>query len=305
MREILSIGECMVELARRGDGAFDLRVGGDTFNTAIYLSRLGAPVSYMTAVGDDPYSALIVEAAASEGVGTDTIRVAPGRMPGLYLIETTAGERRFFYWRDTSPARDLPERPDWETLVARLVAAGTIYLSGITLSLYTPRGLDRLADALSAARQSGARVVIDSNYRPAGWRGDVDRARIVYTRFWSLCDIALPSFDDEQALWGDATPADTFARLAGCGVTETCLKMAEGGATVSAGGTPRHVAPAATIEPIDTTAAGDSFNAAYLAARLAGQPPADAAAHGNRLAGIVIRHPGAIAPATATAAFSL
>ena len=83
MREILSIGECMVELARRGDCALDVRVGGDTFYTAIYLGRLGVPVSYVTAVGDDPYSALIVEAAASEGVGTDTIRVAPGRMPGL------------------------------------------------------------------------------------------------------------------------------------------------------------------------------------------------------------------------------
>ncbi|MFY0613122.1 MAG: sugar kinase [Hyphomicrobiaceae bacterium] len=305
MPEILSVGECMVEMARRRDGAFDLRVGGDTFNTAIYLSRLGVPVSYMTAVGDDPYSAMIVNAARSERIGTDAIRVVAGRMPGLYLIETASGERSFWYWRDNAPARDLFELPDADALITRLAAAGTIYLSGITLSLYSTDGLDRLAAALAQARQNGARVVIDSNYRPAGWRQDTARAQIVYARFWALTDIALPSFDDEQALWGDNTPDDTFARLTQFGVGETCLKMATGGAMVTTGNAPQHVPPAETLSPVGTTAAGDSFSAAYLAARLDNQAPARAAAHGNRLAGIVIQHPGAIAPAAATASFTV
>jgi len=305
MPKILSVGECMIEMARRPDGAFDLRVGGDTFNTAIYLARLGASVSYMTAVGDDPYSAMIVNAARSEQIGTETIRIVAGRTPGLYLIETASGERSFWYWRDSAPARDLFELSDAAALTARLAAAGTIYLSGITLSLYSDLGLDRLATALDQARQSGARVVIDSNYRPAGWRHDAARAQVVYSRFWSLADIALPSFDDEQALWGDTTPADTFSRLAKFGVGETCLKLADQGAIVATGDTQQHARPPQVIAPLATPAAGDSFSAAYLAARLNGQPPVAAAAHGNRLAGIVIQHPGAIAPAAATASFKI
>src|SRR5947207_4103512 len=109
---VISIGEVMIELARGGDGRFGIGCGGDTFNTAVYLARAGIDVAYATALGDDPYSDGIAALASAEGVGTDTIVRVPGRMPGLYLIETDpSGERRFYYWRDNSPARDLFELP--------------------------------------------------------------------------------------------------------------------------------------------------------------------------------------------------
>lgn len=305
MQQIVCIGECMIELARRNNDRFELKVGGDTFNTAIYLARLGAPVAYMTAVGDDPYSAMILDTAHQEGVDCNTIQVVAGRMPGLYLIETQAGERSFWYWRDTSPARELFELQGTAERLKRVANASTIYLSGITLSLYSPDGLDRLEEALVQARQSGGRVVIDSNYRPAGWQRDLERARRVYGRFWAHADIALPSFDDERALWGDKEPSDTLNRLGSFGVGEICLKMADEGAIVQTDGSAERVPPIAAIEPVDTTAAGDSFSAAYLWARLNGQPPAQAAANGHRLAGIVIQHHGAIAPKKATASFKI
>lgn len=305
MQHIVCIGECMIEMARRQDDGFELKVGGDTFNTAIYLARLGAPVAYMTAVGDDPYSAMIMDAAHQEGVDCDTIQVVPGRMPGLYLIETHAGERSFWYWRDTSPARDLFELDGAAHRLERMANAGTIYLSGITLSLYSPDGLDRLEEGLIQARQSGARVVIDSNYRPAGWQRDMERARGVYARFWAHADIALPSFDDEQALWGDTEPAETLNRLSSFGVGEICLKMADQGAIVQTDDSAERVPPETAIKPVDSTAAGDSFSAAYLWARLNGQPPTQAAVNGHRLAGIVIQHRGAIAPIEATQTFKI
>ncbi len=292
----------MIEMARRDDGAFDLQVGGDTFNTAIYLARLGASVSYMTALGDDPYSELILSTARSEQVNTDAICIVSGRTPGLYLIETSEGERSFWYWRDQAPARDLFELPDADWLADRLAGAATIYLSGITLSLYTDAGLDRLDRALQRAKENGAQVVIDSNYRPVGWQRDMARARSVYARFWPYADIALPSFDDEQSLWGDTEPNDTFARLEQFGVTEICLKMSDEGAIVHTSASSQLVSPDAPLVPVDTTAAGDSFSAAYLWARLNGQSARLAAEAGNRLAGIVVQQRGAIAPIEATAA---
>lgn len=301
MRDIISIGECMIELARRSDGAFEMRVGGDTYNTAIYLARLGADISYMTAVGDDPYSELIVQTALSEKICTQHIVIAEGRMPGLYLIETEAGERRFWYWRERSPARDLFELPGTAERCISLAGAKIIYLSGITLSLYPPAGLDKLAAALAEARQQGGRVVMDSNFRPAGWFRDTARARAVYERFWALADIALPSFDDEQALWGDATTDETLNRFAAFGCDEVCLKLAGDGAMTAWYGESDHVRPERRITPVDSTAAGDSFSAAYLWARLAGLEPKSAAIRGNRLAAVVIQHPGAIVPHEATA----
>jgi 2-dehydro-3-deoxygluconokinase len=55
-----------------------------------------------------------------------------------------------------------------------------------------------------------------------------------------------------------------------------------------------NIAPHEALRPVDTTAAGDSFNAGYLAARIGGASPIDAARAGHRLAGIVIMTPGAI-----------
>jgi 2-dehydro-3-deoxygluconokinase len=298
---VVSIGECMVELARGDDSRFGLSYGGDTFNTAVYLARAGIDVSYATALGDDPYSAGLMALARSETVGTDLIATVPGRMPGLYLIETANGERTFHYWRDRSPARDLFELPQDGTLAAALSRAGLVYFSAITLSLYSETGLAHFADALQQARAAGTLIAMDGNYRPRGWP-NAARAREVVARFWPLADIALPTFDDEVQLWGDATPRATAARLFALGVTEVAVKLGDAGALAGRAGTLTTSVPSAAIDPVDTTGAGDSFNAAYLAARLAGLSMEAAARAGNALAGIVIRHRGAIAPKEATGA---
>src|SRR5947209_8296139 len=116
-RRVVAIGEVMVELARANDGRYSLAFGGDTFNTAVYLARSGVPVAYATALGDDSYSDGVLAMATAEGVASDLVIRVAGRMPGLYVIETdSAGERRFYYWREMSPARELFELPDWPRL---------------------------------------------------------------------------------------------------------------------------------------------------------------------------------------------
>jgi 2-dehydro-3-deoxygluconokinase len=300
--DLVSIGECMVELSRQPDGRFSLAYGGDTFNTAVYTARLGRTAAYGTALGDDPYSQGILDLARAEAVSTDLVPHLPGRVPGLYIIETDErGERRFFYWRDSAPARELFELADSAPLLEAMAGARLVYFSGITLSLYGPAGLDRFEAALRSARRAGARIAFDGNFRPRGWRGDLARAREVFSRFLTLVDIALPTLDDEQALWGDEGAVATLERFAGHGVAEIAVKEGAGGAHLRHTGGAEHVPVPEAVTPIDTTAAGDSFNAGYLAARLAGRPPAEAARLGHRLAAIVIRHRGAIVPQAATA----
>lgn len=296
---VVSIGECMVELARGDDQRFSLSYGGDTFNTAVYLARAGIDVSYATALGDDPYSAGLMALARHETVDTGLIAIVPGRMPGLYLIETINGERTFHYWRDRSPARELFELPQANTIAGALNRAGVVYFSAITLSLYSQLGLARLAAALQQARSAGTLIAMDGNYRPRGWLNP-EHARDTIGRFWSLADVALPTFDDEAQLWGDIDPQATAVRLFARGAKEVAVKLGSAGALAGVSGALARVAPLTAVEPIDTTGAGDSFNAAYLAARLRDQPIEAAAHAGNALAGIVIRHRGAIAPRDAT-----
>ena len=131
---LVAVGEVMIELTRAADCRYRFAFGGDTFNTAVYLARGGIDVDYATALGDDPYSEALLALAVAEGIGTDLIIRVPGRVPGLYMVETDdRGERSFCYWRDTSPARELFELAEWGRIAERLLTAQMIYFSGITL----------------------------------------------------------------------------------------------------------------------------------------------------------------------------
>jgi len=291
------VGEVLIELGRGGDGRFALSCGGDAFNTAVYLARAGVDVAFATALGDDPYSDAIMALAAAEAVSMTPVLRLRGRLPGLCLIENSpTAQRRRHYWREGAPARELFELPDWMRVAESLIGAPLIYFSGITLSLYSNIGLGRFLAVLEAARQQGAKVVFDGNFRPAGWRGDLARTRTVFMEALKRVDIALPAYDDEAVLWGDPSPQATVARLQAFGIGEIVVKNGPNSALVAAAGGHEFVPVPEVVVPVDETAAGDGFNAGYLAARLDGGGPAQAAASAHRLAGQVIRHPGALLP---------
>lgn len=301
---VVSIGECMIEIAVKSGGEARLASGGDTLNTAVYLARQGVAVDYATALGDDPYSAQMLDLWRAEGVGTALVPRLARRVPGLYMIRTDdRGERSFHYWRDRAPARELFELPESAALAERLAGYDLLYFSGITLSLYSDRGRDAFHAGLSAARAKGARIAFDGNYRPRGWP-DKAKARDVFERFLALATHVLPTFDDEQALFGDADPQATIARLRGTGVGEIVVKCGSDGCHVATAETAVTVPVPAVVTPVDTTAAGDSFNAGYLAGRFAGLDPAAAAGRGHRLAAAVIGHRGAIVPLSAMPDFA-
>ena len=290
---VCCVGECMVEFAANAMGAARLGFGGDTLNTAVYLSRLGVATCYVTALGDDPYSDEMVRSWQQEKIDTSNVLRVAGRLPGLYGIRTdTNGERQFFYWRDQSPARQLFELPGAVALKMALGRAHWIYFSGITLSIFSAAGREAFYALLHAARSAGANIAFDGNFRPRGWP-DLAEARQTFARFMGLVTHALPTFEDETLLFGDTTSQATIARIQGYGVREIVLKCGAEGAIV-ADHESVWVPVAQRVQPLDTTAAGDSFNAGYLAARLAGKPPAQAALRGHRLAAAVIRQRGAI-----------
>lgn len=285
----------MVELSRVSDGVFSRGFGGDTLNTAVYLARLGIDVTYITALGDDALSGVMLANWEAEGIRTGEVLRVPGALPGLYMIERDSnGERSFLYWRSEAPAREFFDRADDATL-DRLSQFDWLYLSGITLSLYGERGMPRLIELLETTRRRGGRIAFDGNYRPRGWRTP-EHARRAFDKILPLLDLALPTAEDEQMLFGDVDGHATLERLTSAGVKEVIVKRGPQGCLVAAGGEVVDIAPPAIVSPLDTTAAGDSFNSAYLAARIGGASPRDAARSGHRLAAVVIMSPGALIP---------
>jgi 2-dehydro-3-deoxygluconokinase len=293
----ICVGEATVELARSGDGRFALQSAGDVFNTAIHLARAGQPTAFASALGDDPYSDAIVALAAAQGIATDLIARVPGRLPALALTDADAkGHRRHHVWREAQPTREPFELPNWSHTAQALTTAKLIYFSGITLSLYSNVGLGRFLAAVEMARGQGVMIAFDGNFRPHGWKGDLARARAVFAEALKRVDIALPAYDDEAVLWGDPSPEATVERLQAFGVNEIAVKNGPNGALVANLDRRDMVPVPEVVRPVDATAAGDGFNAGYLAARLSGRNAFDAAAAAHKLAGQVIGHPGAIGP---------
>jgi 2-dehydro-3-deoxygluconokinase len=289
----------MIELVEHPDGTLTRGFGGDTLNTALYLARLGVPTDYVTALGTDPFSDELLAAWQAEGIGTGMVPRLPGRLPGLYMIQTDAtGERRFHYWRDSAPVRQLFNLPETPAIRAALIAADLVYLSGITLSLFDDPSRERLFETLAQARRRGSRVAFDTNFRPRGWP-DHAAARLVYDRMMRHADIVLAGVEDDALLHGSAEPGELAARLTAAGVPEIIVKLADPACRVLADGADTIVRGTSVADIVDTTAAGDSFAAGYIAARLAGAGAVAAAGAGHRLAGIVVRHRGAIIPRAA------
>ena len=291
---VLAVGEAMVELSPTGDAElWRLGFAGDTLNTAWYLRHLlpaDQAVGYLTRIGQGGFSQRLRDFIGGAGIVTDHIGTDPVREVGLYAIELQDGERSFAYWRSASAARGLADDP---AALRAFTQAGLIYLSGITAAILPPVGRDRLAAALADARAAGAQVAFDTNIRPRLWE-DAATLRDQITRFAGLADLVLPSIDEESAQFGDASPQDCIARYLAAGARQVVVK--NGGGPVHYGGAEGTgcVDDLPRVQPVDTTAAGDSFNAGYLAARLAGQGIPAAIRAGHAVACRVIAARGAL-----------
>ncbi|WP_296163099.1 sugar kinase [Rhodoferax sp.] len=302
--KVAFFGECMLELNGTAFGAMQQSYGGDTFNTAVYLSRCGGGAIkswYATALGDDALSLELERRWAQDGLALDLVRHIPGRMPGLYQIQVDAqGERRFSFWRDNSAAKayfDVAETP----LEAQNDQWDAFYFSGISLAILPADGQNRLLAFAQTLRTRGATVVFDNNYRPSLWP-DIALARDCFSRAFAVADTALITADDHLALFGFASLERAVAAAQALDVPEIVIKRGAAPTLVRSGSGPWHSVPTQTVtNVVDTTAAGDSFAAGYLSRRLRGDTPEDATQFGNRLAARVIGHHGAIIPLDAMA----
>ena len=296
MSTLVVIGECMVEVAPAEAGLYRLGYAGDTFNAA-WTSRLLLPpdhgVRYVTSIGTDWMSDALLAFMQEAGLDLAYVRRDPVRSVGLYAIRLNEGERSFAYWRSNSAATTLADDP---AHLARALRGATMALcSGITLAILPPEGRRNLHDALVTARRAGTRIVFDPNHRPRLWQNDA-AARDALSAFCRMSDIVLPSFSDEAALFGDASPMETADRLGRLGAGEIVVKNGPDAALCVTPAATNWVEACAVTRPVDTTGAGDAFNGAYLAARLQGAAPMEAAHQAHRVARLAVRTRGALVP---------
>ncbi|MDN2658595.1 sugar kinase [Neptunomonas sp. CHC150] len=296
---IACIGECMVELQTK-EGDIKQSYGGDTLNTAVYLSRLTAQhdiqVHYVTALGMDPFSHSMIESWRQEGINTDLVMRLIDKCPGIYYIEIDhTGERSFYYWRNDSAARYLFCQKETPSLLQQLMHFDALYLSGISLAILSEQDRETLLTFLSSYKAHGGKVFFDNNFRKQLWPSK-EEAIYWYNRALQVTDTALLTFDDEIEIYGEHAIDACIERSLNANVREVIIKRGADNCFVVVEGNVSEV-PALKVDNIvDTNAAGDSFNAGFLKTRLLQGTAADAAASGHKLASTVIQHKGAVIP---------
>lgn len=296
-QRIAVIGECMIEL--HGEPPHLTQgFAGDTLNTAVYLARLTEPdpvkVSYITAIGTDPFSDRMLDFWGHEGIDCSNVLRLADRNPGLYIVSVDDnGERSFTYWRGESAAKAMFSCTGAEDNLSALREFDWIYLSGITLAILPDESRSKLFHSLQLAKNGGSRIVFDNNYRPRLWP-DAATARRFYDELLPLCDIALLTLDDEQLLCPQWTQEQIIAHSRTLGVPELVIKRGAEPCLIYTDMGETQVAAEKVAKVVDTTAAGDSFSAGYLAARVHGLSVEAAARQGHALASRVIQFPGAL-----------
>lgn len=288
-QRICCAGEVMIELApASGDHQYRQDFAGDTFNTAVYLARAGQHVQYLTKLGDDRFSVAITARLKQESIDTDRVQRIPGRQPGLYIISNNEqGERKFSYWRYHSPARELFDQP------TSLPDVSVFYFSGITLAV-THSGLENLLVTLEGLRDQGTRVVFDPNFRKELWDNH-SQAQAHYRAVLPLCDTIVATQGDDALLWQVDDPMDSQAMYREYGAEEIVIRS-PGLAAYACQGAEQIQSQAAAVAAIDTTGAGDAFNAGFLAGRLQGEDLQTAIARAQAMAARVVQYRGAIIP---------
>lgn len=296
---IACVGEAMIELSlTKTPGPAHAGIAGDALNTAIYMQRvIGAPhqVSFVSVIGTDTLSDQIYSFVVDQGISTDGLRRELHRLPGIYAVSTDSmGERSFLYWRENSAAR-LLFQDGGQTCFDALKGFDVIFLSAITLAILPEFVRAELFKWITQFRVEGGKFAFDSNYRPRLWNSRIE-ARDNVEKAWQLCDIALPSLDDEIELFDEANEAAVLKRFATYNGLMGVLKRGDRGPyPINMPLGPSLIfAPASLV--VDTTAAGDSFAGTFLAKHLTGSNLAESMTSAHECSSTVVGYQGAIIP---------
>ena len=280
---ILSVGDVLLDILllpqlqrEEQRSGIAVRGGGSAANTAAWVEHLGYPVRFVGCVGGDPLGAMLAAELRAGGVQT-AVRTVAGAETGCVAVEVTpAGER---VMRSARGANEALSPED----IRRAVSPGVkgVHLTGY--ALLGPYGPELLEAAGQAARAAGALLSFDPSSQ-----GVVNRFGERLLEEVERCgvDLLLPSRPEAEELTGETRVAKAAEQLASS-ARMVVITDGERPAVINAGGVTGEV-PTQPVQPVDTTGAGDAFNAGVLVELLHGAALPEACRQGHRLAREVI-----------------
>lgn len=293
-KRIVALGECMLEMSNASMHQYHMGFAGDSFNTAFYLAQLSShQVYFASAIGTDPYSDEMHAFMQSNDIHTDHLLRDPNRLSGLYFIKTDRqGERTFYYYRENAAAKFYFDHLS-EDNIKSLSQFDMLYTTGISLAVLNHK--EALINLSHRTKAQGGLIAFDNNYRPRLWP-DVELARQHIDSIHTLCDIVFLTYEDEVLLYQDKSIEETIERYQDKTLPLVVMTNGAEKTVLIEHGEVSMITPPTVRNVIDTTCAGDSFNAGFLKAYLTGLDAKKAVSYGHVLASHVIQYQGALMP---------
>jgi len=288
--DIISIGECMVELCRtQGENHFKMSFGGDTLNVIVAASRLGGKTGYITKVGNDMFGDYLLECFKKENIDIACIKQCSAPTGIYFIINAPDRGHKFIYYRKNSSASFLKYQ---DIDINYLKKAKIIHTSGITQAI--SKSCQQLVKKiLKTVKKYDCIISYDTNLRLN--LCDIEEAKQNFNEILEYIDIIFLNFPYEsENLLELKNPQEIFKYLHLKGIKIVILKTGKDGCIISYNQQQNKIHGNKDIKVIDTSGAGDAFAGAFLYALCNKLIPYNCAEFANKIAQMTISKHGTV-----------
>ena len=290
---VCSIGEAMIEISNIKNSLYNQSFAGDTLNFCNYLDKKKLNAFFLSAIGKSEINQSLLDFVKSKNISTKYIKQINQFEVGLYLIKNKDnGEKQFFYWRDESAAKQYFNNIDFLNLYKELKNFDYIYFSGITLSIIHISKLNNFIKLLKLLKRKKIKIVFDFNIRPSRW--NKKNLNIFLDSVLKFVDICFLSGEDMN-YWKNKNDIKSYEQIVRKYKLKHSIFRKNAKFTYVFLNKTRYVFKNKLLKTVvDTSGAGDGFNAAYLSNFIVNNDPVLALKAGSSLGSKIVMKKGAI-----------
>ena len=290
---VCSIGEAMIEISNINNSLYNQSFAGDTLNFCNYLDKKKLNAFFLSAIGKSEINQSLLDFVKSKKISTKYIKQINKFEVGLYLIKNKDnGEKQFFYWRDESAAKQYFNDIDFINLYKELKNFDYIYFSGITLSIIHVSKLNNFIKLLKLLKSKKIKIVFDFNIRPTRWnKKNLNNFFDSVLKFVDICFLS----GEDMSYWKNKNDIKSYEQIVRKYKIKHSIFRKNAKFTYVFLNKNKYVFKNKLLKKVvDTSGAGDGFNAAYLSNFIVNNDPVLALKAGSSLGSKIVMKKGAI-----------
>lgn len=292
-KKICSVGECMMEFSNLEKNSYNQSIAGDTLNFSSYLDKNIFNSFYLTAIGSSDISSSVLNFLKQRKINVNLVKRISTHEIGLYLIKNNnSGEKKFYYWRDNSAAKFFFNNKNIKYYYNKLKFFNYLYFTGITLSLFNKTRRSQFVKLITFLKKRKIQIIFDLNIRISRW--DKKELDIALSQILSKIDILFASGEDLSVWKGDKS-LKMFKKILEKYKISHGIYRKNAQFNYSFLNNKKYLIKNKVLRNvIDTSGAGDGYNAAYISNFANHRNPQYALENASKIGAKIVMKKGAI-----------